>query len=56
MNEPRNILITGAGSGLGRGLSIDLARMGHRIVATDLDEAAARQTVAQLPDPGLERE
>jgi 3-hydroxybutyrate dehydrogenase len=52
MNESRRILITGAGSGLGRGLSVELARKGHAVVVTDLDEAAARETVARLDDPG----
>jgi 3-hydroxybutyrate dehydrogenase len=37
----RNILITGAGSGIGAGLAIHLAEAGHRIVVTDLDGAAA---------------
>lgn len=37
MTTPRrNILITGAGSGLGRGLSLCLAQQGHAILATDL--------------------
>ncbi len=37
----RNILITGAGSGIGAGLAVHLAEAGHRIVVTDLDGAAA---------------
>lgn len=37
----RNILITGAGSGIGAGLAMHLAESGHRIVVTDLDGAAA---------------
>ena len=37
----RNILITGAGSGIGAGLAVHLAESGHRIVVTDLDRAAA---------------
>lgn len=50
MSESKHILITGAGSGLGRGLAIELARQGHAILATDLDEVAAAETVAQCPD------
>lgn len=45
---PRNILITGAASGLGRGLSLCLAREGHTILATDRDLAGAQETVAQI--------
>jgi 3-hydroxybutyrate dehydrogenase len=41
-------LITGAGSGLGRGLTCHLAGNGHSILATDLDREAARETVALL--------
>ena len=37
----RNILITGAGSGIGAGLAVHLSEAGHRIVVTDLDGAAA---------------
>jgi len=49
MTHPsRTILITGAGSGLGRGLSLCLAGEGHTILATDLRFDAARETVAQI--------
>jgi 3-hydroxybutyrate dehydrogenase len=43
-HTPRTILITGAGSGLGRGLAVCLGRQGHFLVATDLNFAAARET------------
>jgi len=53
MNKlPRNILITGAGSGLGRGVSLCLAKQGHTILATDLHFVTARETVAQIADAG----
>src|ERR1700719_218115 len=53
MNHPkRNILITGAGSGLGRGLSLCLARQGHSILATDMNLAGAKETVAQIEAAG----
>jgi 3-hydroxybutyrate dehydrogenase len=53
MNHPkRNILITGTGSGLGRGLSLCLAQQGHSILATDINLAGAKETVAQIEAEG----
>ncbi|WP_435011973.1 3-hydroxybutyrate dehydrogenase (plasmid) [Tundrisphaera lichenicola] len=46
------ILITGAGSGLGRGLALCLASEGHTILATDLDLARARETAAEIDAAG----
>ena len=51
-NPRRNILITGAGSGLGRGLSFFLAQHGHAIVATDLDLEGAQETAVQIEKAG----
>ena len=48
----RTILITGAGSGLGRGLGLFLAAQGHVILATDLDGETARETAAQIQAAG----
>jgi 3-hydroxybutyrate dehydrogenase len=49
---PRTILITGAGSGLGRGLGLCLAKEGHTILATDLHLESAQETVAQITSAG----
>jgi 3-hydroxybutyrate dehydrogenase len=46
------ILITGAGSGLGRGLALCLASEGHTILTTDLDLARARETAAEIVGTG----
>src|SRR4051812_39968998 len=51
-NPKRTVLITGAGSGLGRGLSISLAQEGHSILATDLHLETVRETVAQIEAAG----
>lgn len=47
----RNVLITGAGSGFGRGAAIELARRGHRVIATVLNDAQAQELAAA--EPGL---
>lgn len=46
------ILITGAGSGIGAGIAIELARAGHQIIATDLRLEAARHTADQIGAAG----
>jgi 3-hydroxybutyrate dehydrogenase len=52
----RNVLITGAGSGLGRGLSVCLARAGHSIIATDMCLENAQETVSRIKSSGGEAE
>ena len=52
INPKRNILITGAGSGLGQGLSLCLAQAGHSILATDLRMESVRETAAQIAAAG----
>jgi 3-hydroxybutyrate dehydrogenase len=53
MNHPRReILVTGAGSGLGRGLGLCLAQQGHAILTTDLHLAGAQETAAQIRELG----
>ncbi|MBL8028030.1 MAG: SDR family NAD(P)-dependent oxidoreductase [Fibrobacteres bacterium] len=52
--DAKTILITGAGSGIGRGIAVDAARKGHTIMVTDLDEKAAAQTVEQIRQTGGE--
>ncbi|XP_045397781.1 (3R)-3-hydroxyacyl-CoA dehydrogenase isoform X3 [Lemur catta] len=45
-------LVTGAGSGIGRAVSVRLAREGAAVAACDLDGAAAQETVRLLGGPG----
>ncbi len=46
--ESRTILLTGAGSGLGRGMALAMAARGHRLVLADRDEAGLTETVDLL--------
>ncbi|KAF6114142.1 hydroxysteroid 17-beta dehydrogenase 8 [Phyllostomus discolor] len=48
-------LVTGAGSGIGRAVSVRLAQEGAAVAACDLDGAAARETVQLLGGPGSEK-
>ena len=48
--DGRVVLITGAGSGIGRASALAFAREGARVVAADLDAGAARATVAALDE------
>ena len=47
-------LITGAGSGMGRVASLLFAREGAKVVSTDVDEAAGRETEAMARAEGLD--
>lgn len=53
-SSTRNILISGAGSGLGRGLSLCLAQQGHSILVTDLHLERAQETVSLIQSAGGE--
>jgi 3-hydroxybutyrate dehydrogenase len=50
----RKVLITGAGSGLGRGLSVCLAQAGHSLMAADINLEGAQETVSQIEAAGGE--
>src|SRR5947209_6777142 len=43
-------LVTGAGSGIGRATSLELARAGARVLAVDIDEASAKETMGLCAD------
>ena len=46
------ILLTGAGSGLGRGLGIHFARKGHRVVLADQNLAGVQETIKLMGESG----
>lgn len=46
----RTVLITGAGSGFGKGAAIELARRGHRVIATTENQAQADALAAEYPN------
>ena len=41
-------MVTGAGSGLGRGIALALAAKGARVAAVDIQEATAQETAAMI--------
>lgn len=48
--DTKNILITGAGTGFGRGAVIALAEMGHRVIGGTLGDAEASDLAAAHPN------
>jgi meso-butanediol dehydrogenase/(S,S)-butanediol dehydrogenase/diacetyl reductase len=46
--QARVCIVTGGGAGIGRACAQRFAREGYRVVVADRDEAAARQTVAEI--------
>ena len=47
-------VVTGGGSGIGRALALDLARAGARVVAADVEESAAAETVRLMGAAGTD--
>jgi len=45
-------VVTGAGSGIGRGIALRLAQEGAKVAIPDLNEAGARETVAMIEQLG----
>lgn len=50
----RVAVVTGGGSGLGRSITEQLARDGHRVAVADVNGEAARQVAAAIEDAGGE--
>ena len=45
-----SVLITGAGTGFGRGAAVELARRGHPVIATTVSQAEADELAAAHPE------
>ena len=53
MNNPfsltgKTVLVTGAGSGIGRATAVECSRMGARVILVDINGEALEETMAQL--------
>ena len=53
--DDKVVVVTGAGSGIGRALALDLARRGSLLALSDVDEAGLAETVAQVERAGVRR-
>ena len=47
---PKTVVITGAGSGFGRGAALELAKRGHKVIATTESEAQAKEFAHAHPE------
>jgi NAD(P)-dependent dehydrogenase (short-subunit alcohol dehydrogenase family) len=52
--EDRVAVVTGSGSGIGRGSAIVLARAGARIIVNDIDPDGGAETVSLIREAGGE--
>lgn len=52
MADVRTALVTGAGSGIGKAIAMDLARLGYRVLVTDLNLQAAEEVAHDLGRQG----
>ena len=50
--KTKTVVITGAGSGFGRGLALDFARLGWKVAASDIDMTRAEETVRLVNNAG----
>ncbi len=48
-------VVTGAGSGIGRGFALEIARRGGRVVCADIDDVSAKETAAMIGHRAVSR-
>lgn len=51
--EGKTIIVTGAGSGIGRATASRIAREGGRVIAVDMNEGGIDELIAELPETDL---
>jgi 2-hydroxycyclohexanecarboxyl-CoA dehydrogenase len=51
--DDRIAIVTGAGQGIGRGIALKLAAEGATVVVTDINEATAKDTAAEIGGVGI---
>jgi NAD(P)-dependent dehydrogenase (short-subunit alcohol dehydrogenase family) len=49
--EGKRVLVTGASSGIGRGIAIECSRMGAKVVISGRNEARLQETLAMMQNP-----
>lgn len=49
--KPRSAVVTGGARGIGRAIALELLGRGYQVVVTDIDEAAAKATAAEIGAP-----
>lgn len=49
--EGKRVLVTGASSGIGRGIAIECSRMGAKVVLSGRNEARLQETLAMMQSP-----
>ena len=52
--EGKTVLVTGAAGGIGRATSLECAKLGARLVLTDINEAGLQETLSMLEGTGHE--
>ncbi|QOR67774.1 glucose 1-dehydrogenase [Cytobacillus suaedae] len=48
--ENKIVIITGAGNGIGRGIALEYAKNGAKVVVADIDEEAGHQVISEIKE------